>query len=91
MSRETTKKTPKGKAVDSHEKMMDLMLNTMNFVTEKLASMDERISGLASRMDTPITKSSTRKSRSQEQVKKRGISDSEEALFGSPTTTHAVI
>ena len=69
LSRETVRKTPKGKAPDSHEKMMDMMLSTMNSVTEKLASMDERISGLASRTDTPATKTSTRKSRSREQVK----------------------
>ena len=91
LSRETIKKTSKGKAADSHDKMMELMLNTMNSVTEKLASMDERISGLASRMDTPTIKPSTRKSCSQEQVKRRGISESEAALFGSPPTTHAVI
>ena len=70
---------------------MDLMLNTMNSVTEKLASMDERISGLASRIDTPTTKSSTRKSRSREQVKRCSISESEEVLFGSPPSMHAVI
>ena len=70
---------------------MDLMPNTMNSVTEKLASMDERISGLASRIDTPIIKPSTRKSRSREQVKRRGVSESEEALFGSPPLTHPVI
>ena len=58
------KKTPKAKTSDSHEKMMDIMLSTMNSVTEKLTSMDESISGLASRIDRPFMKTSARKSRS---------------------------
>ena len=91
LSRETVKKTPRGKPADSHEKMMDMMLNTMNSVTEKLASMDERISGLTARIDTPAVKPSTRKSRSREQVKRRGRPDKEEALFSSPVAAHAVI
>ena len=91
LSRETVKKTPRGKPADSHEKMMDMMLNTMNSVTEKLASMDERISGLTARIDTPAVKPSTRKSRSREQVKRRGTPDKEEALFSSPVAAHAVI
>ena len=41
------KKTPKGKNTDSHEKMLDPIMNTMTNVTEKLATMDERIIGLA--------------------------------------------
>ena len=69
LSRETTKKTSKGKAADSQEKMMDLMFNTMN----------------------SVIKPSTRKSHSQEQVKRRGVSESEETLFGSPPLTHPVI
>ena len=70
---------------------MDIMLNTMNSVTEKLMSMDERITGLASRIDTLTAKTTTRKSRSHEQTERQGISESEEALFGSPVTTHALI
>ena len=84
LSRKTVKKTPKGKAPGSHEKMMDMMLSMMNSVTEKLASMDERISRLALCIDTPATKTSTRKSHSREQVKRRGVPDNEETLFGSP-------
>ena len=91
LSRKTVKKTPRGKTADSHEKMMDMMLHTMNFVTEKLASMDERISGLASRIDTLAVKPSAWKSRSREQVKRRGTPDKEEALFSSPVAAHAVI
>ena len=70
---------------------MDIMLNTMNSVTEKLASMDERITGLASRIYTLTAKTMTRKSHSREQTKRQGVSKSEEALFGSPVTTHVLI
>ena len=42
------KKTPKGKVGESPDKMLDLVLNTMTNVTEKLSAMDDRITGLAS-------------------------------------------
>ena len=56
-------------------------MNTMNSVAEKLAMMDERITGLGK---------SARKSRPQEQTKRREVGDSEEALFGSPVNTNVI-
>ena len=47
----SAKKTPKGKAVDTSDKMLDLVMNTMSNLTEKLAAMDERITGLASKIE----------------------------------------
>ena len=70
--------------MESHEKMLDLVMNTMNNVTEKLTAMDDRITGLASRIDTPA-KTVSKKSCSREQSKRRGVTDTEEALFASPT------
>ena len=86
----SVKKTPKGKNTECHEKMLDLVMNTMNNVTEKLAAMDERITGLASRIDVTPAKSSTRKSHSREQKKQRGIADTDEALLASPTATAVI-
>ena len=65
--------------------MLDLVMNTMNNVTEKLTAMDDRITGLASRIDTTPAKTISRKSRSREQSKRRGVTDTEEALFASST------
>ena len=87
----TVKKIPKGKTLDSQDKMLYVMMNTINSVTEKLAAMGEHISGLTSRMGTPPVKMTTRKSRSRKQTKRRGVSESDEALFGSPLTNHALI
>ena len=71
--------------MESHEKMLDLVMNTKNNVTEKLTALDDRITGLASRIDTTPAKTVSRKSRSREQSKRRGVTDTEEALFASPT------
>ena len=60
-------------------------MNTMNNVTEKLSVMDDRITGLASGIDTTPAKTVNRKSHSREQSKRRGVTDTEEALFASPT------
>ena len=79
------KKTPKGKVGESQDKMLDLVLNTMTNVTEKLSAMDDRITGLASRIDATPAKAATRKSRPREQSKRRGVTEVEEALFASPT------
>ena len=79
------KKTPKGKVGESQDKMLDLVLNTMTNVTEKLSAIDDRIIGLASCIDATPAKASTRKSRPREQSKRRGVIDAEEALFASPT------
>ena len=54
---------------DSHDKILDLVRNTMNNVTEKLLAMDERITGLASLIDVTPAKFVARKSRSHEQIK----------------------
>ena len=79
-SKETTvRKTPRGKGTDmsSQEKMLEAVISTMTNFTEKLNSMEERLSGLSSRLDTPATSQKTvsRKSRSQEKVKRIEISD----------------
>ena len=37
------RKTPKGKTLESQDKMLDLMMNMMATVTEKLAAMDKHI------------------------------------------------
>ena len=79
------KKTPKGKVGELQDKMLDLVLNTMTNVTEKLSAMDDRITGLASHIDATPAKASTRKSRLREQSKRRGVTEAEEALFASPT------
>ena len=76
----SAKKTLKGKAVDTSDKMLDLVMNTMSNVTKKLAAMDERITGLASKIELTPAKFIERKSRSQEQTKRRGIADSEHCL-----------
>ena len=60
----SAKKTPKGKAVDTSGKMLDLVMNTMSNVTEKLVAMDERITGLASKIELMPAKPTVRKSRS---------------------------
>ena len=60
--------------------MLDLIMNMMSNVTEKLAAIDERITGLASKIEvTPANPA------------KRGIADTDEALFASPTNMTAVI
>ena len=87
----SAKKTPKGKTADTSDKMLDLVMNTMSNVTEKLAAMDERITGLVLKIELTPAKSTVHKSSSREQMKQRGIADSEEALFASPTNMTAVI
>ena len=82
-SKETTvRKTPRGKGTDmsSQEKMLEAVISTMTNFTEKLNSMEERLSGLSSRLDTPATSQKTvsRKSHSQEKVKRIEISDDDE-------------
>ena len=37
----SAKKTPKGKTVDTSDKMLDLVMNMMSNVAEKIAAMDE--------------------------------------------------
>ena len=79
-SKETTvRKTPRGKSTDmsSHEKILETVMTTMTTFTDKLNSMEERLSGLTSRLDTPVAanKSVSRKSRSREKVKRIEISD----------------
>ena len=84
-SKETTvRKTPRGKGTDmsSHEKMLETVMSTMTTFTNKLNSMEERLSGLTSRLDTPVAanKSASRKSRSREKVKRIEISDDDEKI-----------
>ena len=60
------KKTPKNKSVNetsSQDKMLDVVLATMSSFTDKLTSMESRLTGLTSRLDeTSSQKSSSRKS-----------------------------
>ena len=81
-SKEAVRKTPRGKGgdVSSQEKMVELMMSTMTNFTDKLNTMDERISGLTSRLDNPSVsqKPVSRKSRSCEKIKRIKISDDDE-------------
>ena len=84
-SKETTvRKTPRGKGTDmsSHEKILETVMTMMTTFTDKLNSMEERLSGLMSRLDTPVAvnKSVSRKSRSREKVKRIEISDDDEKI-----------
>ena len=57
-SKETTvRKTPRGKGTDmsSHKKILETVMSTMTTFTDKLNSMEERLSGLTSCLDTPVT------------------------------------
>ena len=88
---QSVKKTPKNKpstSGSSQDKMMELMLTSMSSVTEKLAAMEERITGLTEKSHDMIQESSSsRKSRSREKSKKRESSDERQNIF----TTHSVI
>ena len=84
------RKTPKNKSSgDMNDKMMDMVMTTMASVSEKLAAMDECITGLASCIE-PTPEKSTRKSHSREQTKRRDLGDHDEALFGSPTNVNVI-
>ena len=84
------RKTPKNKSLgDMNEKMMDMVMTTMASVSEKLAVMDECITGLASRIE-PTPAKSARKSHSREQTKMCDLGDHDEALFGSPTNVNMI-
>ena len=47
-------------SIDAHNKMLDLVMNTMSNVTEKLGAMDLWITGLALRLKVTPAKSTTR-------------------------------
>ena len=68
--------------MSSHEKILETVMSTMTTFTDKLNSMEERLSGLTSRLDTLVTvnKSASRKSRSREKVKRIEISDDDEKI-----------
>ena len=86
----SVKKTPKNKSsLDMNDKMMDMVMNTMTLVVEKLAAMDEHITGLASHTQLTPAKFA-RKSCSQEQTKRRDVEDSEEALYASLVNTNVI-
>ena len=72
--------------MSSQEKILETVMSTMTNFTEKLNSMEERLSGLTSHLDTPATshKTVSRKSRSREKVKRIEISDDNEK---TPVTT----
>ena len=81
------RKTPRGKSTDtsSQDRILEVVMSTMNNFTEKLNSMEERLIGLTSWLDTPATSQKTvsRKSHSCEKIKGTEISDDEKA----PVTT----
>ena len=83
-SKEVVRKTPHGKGGDvaSQEKVLELMVTTMTDFMDKLNAMDERISGLTSRLDNPSVpqKPVSRKSRSREKIKRIKISDIDEKV-----------
>ena len=85
-SRDSTKKTPKVKAdnENSQEKTLDLVLNTMATLTQQLGAMDERISGLAQKIELS-NKTSTRKSCSRDQTKQRTISELDDDIAVQPS------
>ena len=72
----SSKKTPK-KNDDSSDKPMDVVLATMASFSEKLDSMEQRISSLASKSDQ-----SSRKSRSREKTKRSETTSSTEDIHG---------
>ena len=51
------RKTPRGKSTDtsSQDRILEVVMSTMNNFTEKLNSMEERLIGLTSWLDTPAT------------------------------------
>ena len=84
------KKTPKnklGNETSSQDKMLDAVLATMSSFTDKLTSMESRLTGLASRLDEPSAQKATgRKSRAREHSKKREPPDEDDTpLFSSPS------
>ena len=85
------KKTPKSKPSTSaqpQDKMMELMLASMSSFTEKLAAMEERITGLTERPQENLQEpAGVCKPRSREKSKKREPSDERLNI----QTTHAVI
>ena len=79
-----TKKTPPGKVsteASSEDKILEVMMTTTSSFSEKLEAMEQWITGLTSRMETPTNiKQGTRKSRSKENVRRTEISDDEDKL-----------
>ena len=86
------KKTPKTKPANetsSQDKMLDAVLATMSSFTDKLTSMESRLTGLASRLnETSSQKAPSRKSCARDQSKKRETPDEDDTpLFSSPGGT----
>ena len=81
-SRDTSvKKTPRGKVnkISSQDKVLEMVMSTMNSFSEKLSAMEERLSNIATPVDgTRLEKCTTRKSRSREKIKRIEISDDDE-------------
>ena len=67
--------------------MLDAVLSTMSSFTDKLTSMESRLTGLASRLEEPSAQKATgRKSRAREHSKKREPPDEDDTpLFSSPS------
>ena len=83
-----TLKTLKNKSSNktlSQDKMLDIVLATMSSFTNKITSMESHLSGLASLFDeTPSQKSSSKKSHSRDQSKKREPPEEDDTpLFAS--------
>ena len=92
----STKKTPQGKTLidNSQEKMLDMVIQTMTGFTDKLTAMEEKISGLSSRVDSSKGETSTTKhqSRSCEKGKRMELfaeREDETSLFSPLETPQA--
>ena len=70
-------------------KIMDMVMTTMASVSEKLAAIGKRNTGLASRIE-PTPAKSARKSCSREQTKRQDLGDHDEALLGSPINVNLI-
>ena len=84
-SKDSVKKTPKSKgSVEPSEKIYEMMMSTMSSFIDKLSAMENRISGIASRLDEPnlVQRSTGRKSHSHS--KRRQPEEDDGHTFTSP-------
>ena len=89
-SRETTvKKTPSGKVheISSQDKVLEMVMSTMSSFSEKLSAMEERLSNIVNPTEgTGSVKTTARKSRSREKIKRIEISvDNDKPTLLSPS------
>ena len=88
----STKKTPRNKSSDSgNDKMLDLVMSTMSTFTEKLNTMEARLTGLSSRIESTPMQGETRKSRSHDKVKHIEISDEDDEMSSQTVTSRPTV